>query len=195
MTFDSQFQTDLEMKVIVQEYDPVWAEQFQQLRAELEDCLKGVPYASIEHVGSTSVPGLAAKPILDIDIVIQRCNLQLVIEALTTRGGYQYLGDYGIPDRETFRKPGASPARNLYACIEGSQPLRNHLAVRDICRRDEKAREAYGKKKRELAERDWPSADAYAEAKTHVLQSILQMADFAVEDLEEIRRRNMMATR
>lgn len=178
------------MKVVVEEYNPLWAKQFEQVKHELEDCLQGTRYLRIEHVGSTSVPGLAAKPILDIDIVIQRQQLQGVIETLTIKGGYEYKGDQGIPDREAFRKPNANPATNLYACIEGSQALRNHLAVRDMCRGDAHARDMYAQKKRELATKDWPNVDAYAEAKNEVLQWILARAGFASADLEEIRARN-----
>lgn len=182
------------MKVIVEEHSPLWAKQFQEVKQELEGCLQGTPYISIEHVGSTSVPGLAAKPVLDIDIVIERAQLPGVIDHLTTKGGYEYRGDLGIADREAFRKKiDAEPARNLYACIEGSQALRNHLAVRDLCRRDEHALQTYAQKKRELAAQDWPSVDAYAESKNDVLQWILARAGFAVADLDEIRARNIGA--
>ena len=58
------------MKVIVEEYNSIWAKQFQQVKTELQKYLESVTTISIEHVGSTSVPGLAAKPVLDIDIVI-----------------------------------------------------------------------------------------------------------------------------
>lgn len=182
------------MKVIVEEYNPLWAKQFQEVKRELEDCLQGTLYLSIEHVGSTSVPGLAAKPILDIDIVIKPHQLQGVIDTLTTKGGYEYRGDLGIAEREAFRKAGAEPARNLYACIEGSQALRNHLAVRDLCRSDEHALQVYAQKKRELAALEWPSVDAYAEAKNEVLQWVLARAGLAMGDLEEIRARNILAS-
>lgn len=179
------------MKVVVEEYNPLWAKQFQQVKHELEGYLQDTPYLSIEHVGSTSVPGLAAKPILDIDIIIERAQLPGVIAALTTKGGYEYRGDLGIPEREAFRKVDTEPSRNLYACIAGSQALRNHLAVRDLCRVDEHVRQTYAAKKRELAAQDWPNVDAYAEAKNEVVQWILARAGgFAIADLEEIRARN-----
>ena len=180
------------MKVIVEEYNPLWAKQFQEVKRELEGYLQGTSYLSIEHVGSTSVPGLAAKPILDIDIVIERPQLQDVIDALTTKGGYEYRGDLGIAEREAFRKAGAQPARNLYACIAGSQALRNHLAVRDWCRSDEQALQTYAQKKRELAAQEWASVDAYAEGKNGVLQWLLARAGFPIDDLEEIRARNTL---
>lgn len=161
------------MKVTVEEYQPRWATQFQHIKHELEDCLQGISYLSIEHVGSTSVPGIAAKPVLDIDIVIYRRQLSAVTRALTTTGSYEHKGDCGIPDREVFRtisaKRGAKPARNLYVCIHDSQALRNHLAVRDLCRRDEHVRETYASKKRELAALEWRDVDAYCEAKDEVL--------------------------
>lgn len=178
------------MRVQVDAYNPVWRDQFLVLKKELETILQGTSYLSIEHVGSTSVPGLAAKPVLDIDIVVQPEQLPGVIEVLTTRGGYIHIGQQGIPDREAFRKGDSTPARNLYACIAGSQALRNHLAVREICTRNNAVREAYAQKKLELAGRDWRDVNEYAEAKTDILQWVLQHSDFSQKELDDIRANN-----
>ena len=181
------------MKVIVEEYDPIWKEQFRGIKQELEETLAtNSPYLSIEHVGSTSVPYLAAKPVIDIDIVVQHQQLEAVITALETRGAYVYVGECGIPERHAFkfREPAAKPSRNLYCCIKGSQALRNHLAVRDICTRDKDVRDAYASKKLELSKLDWTDVDAYAEAKTEVLQWVLAQAGFAAQDMNDIRQHN-----
>ncbi len=183
------------MRVVVEKYNPIWAEQFQGIKSELEKTLEGVSFNSIEHVGSTSVPGLAAKPIIDIDIVVTPADLESVKKTLIQKGGQVYKGEWGIPDRHVFRKAGELPARNLYVCIEGCQSLRNHLLVRNLCRSNASVREAYGRRKLDLAQTDWADGDEYAEAKNEIVQSILEKAGMEKHDLDEIRQRNTASTR
>jgi GrpB-like predicted nucleotidyltransferase (UPF0157 family) len=185
------------MKVTVEQYNPEWATQFAALKSQISAILSGVAIVGIEHVGSTSVVGLAAKPVLDIDIVVTQPNLEPATKALTRStndggGGYEYFGEWGVPDRHAFRKyGGVLPKHNLYVCIEGSQSLRNHLLVRDTCRRDPEVRDAYGRKKMELAEKEWIDVDDYCEAKNEILQFILSKAGMGEEEREEIRKRNV----
>jgi GrpB-like predicted nucleotidyltransferase (UPF0157 family) len=142
------------MPVTVLPYDPTWPQSFEQIKKELEVALKGVPFVSIEHVGSTSIPNLAAKPVLDIDVVATQEQLQSVLEALKHPDlQLIYMGELGIANRHAFREPRKSPVRNLYVCVEGSAALRNHLAVRDLLRSDEGLRREYGALKSELAAR------------------------------------------
>ena len=183
------------MRVIVEKYNPLWAEQFQGIKSQLEKILTGVRFVSIEHVGSTSVPNLDAKPVIDIDIIVTPENLEPATKLLVDDGGYVYHGEWGIPDRHVFRRAGAMPARNLYVCIEGSQSLRNHLLVRDICIRDDSVRGAYGRRKLELAQRDWADVDEYCEAKNEILGYVLEKAGMEELDLEVIRQRNVANTR
>jgi len=89
---------------------------------------------AIEHVGSTAVPGMAAKPVIDMDVVIaSRTNLPSIVSRLGSLG-YQHRGDLGIADREAFLAPRNQPAHHLYLCVENSLALKNHLAVRDYLR-------------------------------------------------------------
>jgi GrpB-like predicted nucleotidyltransferase (UPF0157 family) len=142
------------MPVTVVPYDPSWSQEFTQIKRELEVALNGVPFISIEHVGSTSIPHLAAKPILDIDVVATQKQLQPVLKALQHPDlELIYMGELGIADRHAFRAPQKLPVRNLYVCIEGSAALRNHLAVRDLLRSDRELRREYGALKSELAAR------------------------------------------
>lgn len=160
------------MRVNVESYNPDWHQQFLQIKTRLEQALNPVKYISIEHVGSTSVPGLAAKPRIDVDIIVQQTQLASVTEALKS-AGYQFLGDRGIPDRYAFIAPEPKPEQNLYVCVENSQALRNHLLVRDLCRQSEELRDIYGQKKLELAKREWSNVDEYCVAKNDVLAYIL----------------------
>ena len=103
--------------VIVQSYDKTWADDFVAIRDELNDALKDLALR-IEHVGSTSVEGLSAKPIIDIDVVIQdRADLPKVIKALQEIG-YSHEGDQGISGREAFKYEGKEHLRkhHLYVC-------------------------------------------------------------------------------
>ena len=86
------------------EYDPIWAEQFQGLRVAYADAMQtaGVPVAAIEHVGSTALPGLAAKPVIDCDIVVDEGDVARASDVL--RGlGFMPLGELGIPQRYASR--------------------------------------------------------------------------------------------
>ncbi len=121
--------------IIVVESDPRWTESFATIRRELQASLAGVPVVAIEHIGSTSVPGLAAKPIIDVDIVVCRPSVRSAIDALEA-SGYESLGDLGVPDRIAFRAPHDATRRNVYVTIEGCLSLRNHLGLpRCVARR------------------------------------------------------------
>ena len=176
------------MHVEVCEYNPAWPEQFRLIKENLEHILRDTPYIRIEHVGSTSVPGLCAKPVIDIDIIITQEQLQAVVAAFEKDGSYFYEGDRGIPERYSVKHTDETicPKRNVYICIDGCQALRNHLAVRDLCRQDAKARERYAQKKRGLSTREWKDVDEYATAKTEVLNWVLNRAGFATKELKEI---------
>jgi len=178
------------MYVVVQDYSPEWPAQFQSIKEEVETALIGVKHVSIEHVGSTSVPGLAAKPVIDLSVISEREDVDAAIEALTLKGGYTYMGTMGIPDRHAFRKPGILPTRNLYVSVKDCQSIRNHLALRDLCRRSEIVRDRYGQVKLELSRREWKNVDEYCEAKSDVINWILEQAGLSEEDRQAIRSIN-----
>lgn len=182
------------MKVNVETYNPKWADDFQLIKKELETILRGTRYVSIEHVGSTSVPGLAAKPIIDISIIVDdEEQIQDVKRALTNNSILSYIdyGERGIKGRNAFSTTALQgPARNVYACINGCLALRNHLLVRDVCRADTTIRDAYGEYKLALAKRDWIDIDAYAEAKSDILSQILEKG-LDRDELEEIKKANI----
>jgi GrpB-like predicted nucleotidyltransferase (UPF0157 family) len=178
------------MRVEVQPYNPSWPSYFQTIKSELNDALQGVNVISIEHVGSTSVPGLAAKPIIDVDVVVSPLNIGAATEALVSRGGYDNMDGWGIEGRVALRKADATPKRNVYVCLSGCVGLRNHIALRDTCRADARVRDAYSEAKLKLAERAWESVDEYAVAKSEIVQWILGKAGMSAGDLREIARQN-----
>ena len=119
----------------VVEYDPEWPDGFEGLRGEYAAAMAAaaVPVVAIEHVGSTSVPGLAAKPVIDCDIVVEEHDVAGASAALVGLG-FQPDGDLGIPMRWAFKEPARLARTNTYVIVAGSLSLRNHLAVRDTLR-------------------------------------------------------------
>jgi GrpB-like predicted nucleotidyltransferase (UPF0157 family) len=158
--------------VVVVDYDASWPATFHQLQDQLAATL-GPLAVAIEHVGSTAVPGLAAKPIIDLDVVIaDRADLPAVIERLRPLG-YQHEGDLGVPGREAFTTPAEAPPHHLYVCAAGTPALDRHLAFRDALPADPAAAKAYGDLKRTLAARLSHDRNAYTEAKSTFIQQVL----------------------
>ena len=160
----------------VVDYDPAWPALFENIAAPLRAVFADGPLLRIEHVGSTSVPGLPAKPIIDIDVVIpSRADLPEAIVRLATLG-YVHQGDLGITSRESFKRPLASPPQNLYVCAEDSPELRRHLAFRDYLRAHPDDARRYAELKRELAARHITDIDAYVDGKSEFVHGILRRA-------------------
>ena len=158
--------------VVIVDYDPSWPATFHQLRDRLAATLGPLALA-IEHVGSTAVPGLAAKSIIDLDVVIaDRADLPIVIERLRLLG-YLHEGDLGVPGREAFTGPAGTAAHHLYVCGIDTPALDRHLAFRDALRADPVLAAAYGDLKRTLAARLGGDRSAYTEAKSAFIEQVL----------------------
>jgi GrpB-like predicted nucleotidyltransferase (UPF0157 family) len=161
--------------VIVLDYDPKWPELFQSLRERIADAL-GDMAAAIEHVGSTAVPGLAAKPIIDIDVLlVSETMLAEAIERLA-RLGYIHRGNLGIPEREAFLAPAHDPPHHLYVCPPCSAEFRSHRAFRDYLRAHPKDAKIYSDLKIELAERFRDDRSAYTNAKGEFVAELTSRA-------------------
>ena len=170
-------------EIEIVDYDPNWPKVFKELSKVLSDHL-GDLILRIEHVGSTAVPGLDAKPIIDIDVIISSEGmLQKVITRLE-KMGYVHEGDLGITGRETFKpitkdvpRDGTGriwPKYHLYVCEQNSKELLRHLKFRDYLRDHPEQARAYAKLKRELAGKYLEDRQAYTEAKTQFIKSILK---------------------
>lgn len=164
------------------DYDPAWPEAFAGISQAVAAAL-GPLALRIEHVGSTAVPGLGAKPIIDLDVVIESPRvLPLVVEALGTLG-YTHEGDGGVPGREAFGRGGAMvpadgagrawPAHHLYVCPSGSEELRRHLRFRDHLRSHPGDAARYEALKRDLARRYANDIDSYVAGKSAFVERIL----------------------
>jgi GrpB-like predicted nucleotidyltransferase (UPF0157 family) len=158
--------------VVIVDYDPSWPATFEELRDRLAATL-GPLAVAIEHVGSTAVPGLAAKPIIDLDVVIaDQADLPTVIQRLRPLG-YHHEGDLGVPGREAFTTPAGAPSHHLYVCVVGTPALDRHLAFREALRADPRLVDAYGDLKRTLAARLSHDRSAYTEAKSAFVERAL----------------------
>lgn len=156
----------------VVDYDPRWPAMFITLATRVRACLSGI-VLRVEHVGSTAVPGLAAKPIIDLDVVVPSAReIPLAIERLATIG-YVHEGDLGLEGREAFRWPAGEQRHHLYLLVEGARELRRHLAFRDALRTDPNLRSEYATVKRSLADRHHSNADAYSGGKDIFVESVL----------------------
>jgi len=156
-------------------YDPAWKEQFRAIREMLASALGDIALR-YEHVGSTSVEGLASKPILDIDVVIpSRADLPEVERRLATLS-FVHDGDGDIPGREIFRRTFEDEfmAYHVYVCAQDAAELARHLALRDWLRAHPDDRDAYGRLKTELAARFPHDIDGYMAGKHDFIQGLLK---------------------
>jgi GrpB-like predicted nucleotidyltransferase (UPF0157 family) len=160
----------------VVEYRLEWPGRFELLRQEYARAMAvaGVPVAAIEHVGSTSVPGLAAKPVIDCDIVVAAPDVPAASRVLAGLG-FRPLGELGIPLRWAFKEPARLAGTNTYVIVAGSLALRNHLGVRDVLRADADLRGQYAAVKKRVGATA-ANIDEYGRGKNAVIQQILAAA-------------------
>lgn len=159
-------------QVVVQSYNKAWKDNFMDIKAEIQDAL-GELALEIEHVGSTSVEGLSAKPIIDIDVVIKEEMLDDVITALK-RIGYRHEGNLGIAGREAFKYEGKEHLQkhHLYVCPQDSAELKRHITFRDyLCSHPEAVRE-YSRIKEEGASLYSLDMAKYIEHKSSFIERI-----------------------
>lgn len=136
--------------MLIREYETNWVYDFQTIKAILQEVLQHL-HVTIEHVGSTAIPGLSAKPIIDIDIVFENDISFSEIKNRLESIGYYHNGNQGIPDREAFKRAPTFPthelldsiAHHLYACPAHSKELRRHILFRNYLRTHEDARNEY----------------------------------------------------
>lgn len=172
-------------QVEVVDYDPQWPVTFGRLKSVLEGRLGGLAQR-IEHVGSTSVPGLAAKPIIDLDIIIELYERLPEVVARLAELGYTHQGDLDVPGREAFRRDGEEvprdglgsiwPRHNLYVCPLDGIGLGQHLDFRDYLRANPEEIQVYEALKRRLAQQFPEDVTAYTEGKAAYIQDVLRRA-------------------
>src|SRR5256712_12017656 len=161
-------------KVVLGEYDPAWPVLFTRENERIKSAL-GSKALSIEHVGSTSVPGFPAKPIIDILLVVESSADEK--SYLPTLEGAGYVLRIREPDWHEHRMfKGPDTNINLHVLSKGDQEIKRTLTFRDWLRENPDDRDFYLRTKRELAQKDWDYVQNYADAKSKVVESIIARA-------------------
>lgn len=156
------------------EHDPAWAERFDVERTRIVRAL-GERAMCVEHIGSTSVPGLAAKPIIDIDVSVSDLDDEEAWLPDLLAAGYVLR----------VREPGHSMVRtperdvHVHVCATGSAWEIRHLVFRDWLRTHPRDRQRYEDVKRSLAGREWSDMNDYADAKSEVIADVMARATTA----------------
>lgn len=155
-------------QIVLAPYDDTWPVTFGEHRARIRAAV-GDHAVQVEHIGSTSVPGLAAKPIIDILLVVPDITAEEDYLAPLLATGYE------LRAREPGHRLVRTPGRDVHVHVleVGHADIDDYLVLRERLRRDEADRALYERTKRALAARDWPDMNAYADAKTEVIAEIL----------------------
>jgi GrpB-like predicted nucleotidyltransferase (UPF0157 family) len=161
-------------QVVVAEYDPIWPHWFESAAFRIREAL-GDKVLQLDHVGSTSVRGLPAKPLIDINLVVaDTTDEDAYVPPLEAIG---YVLRIREPDWYEHRMlRGYDPPVNLHVFNPGCEELDQMLLLRDWLRTHEDDRQLYARAKRELAARNWKYVQNYADAKSEVVQEILARA-------------------
>jgi GrpB-like predicted nucleotidyltransferase (UPF0157 family) len=163
--------------ITIADYDPNWPRLFEQIRRRLEVHLSNLA-VTIEHVGSTAVPGLDAKPIIDLDVVVRSSNDVATATSRLESLGYRHEGDLGVAGREAFAPPAPLPRHDhhLYVVVLRSKPYWNHVLLRDYLRTHPEEARRFGDFKRSLASSLGDDRDSYTEGKSVFLEGMLTKA-------------------
>jgi GrpB-like predicted nucleotidyltransferase (UPF0157 family) len=153
------------------DWDPAWPARFEHERARICHALGGLALR-VEHIGSTSVPGLAAKPIVDILVTVSDVNDEAAFVRRLERAGYVLR--VREPDHRMFRTPDLGVHVHVLADSDGEAD--RYLTFRDRLRSSPEDRIEYERLKRELAPRNWDEIGHYAEAKGPLVEAILARA-------------------
>lgn len=164
-------------QIVLVPHDPRWSNAFEQEAELIRRALSGVSI-EVHHIGSTAIPGIAAKPVIDmigvaasVDVLDENAHRLVAI-------GYEAMGEYGIAGRRYFRKDSRDGARThqLHAFATGSPDIQRHIDFRDYMRAFPDAAAAYEQLKLALARRSGPDIVRYADAKTDFVRDIERRA-------------------
>lgn len=168
--------------MLIKTYNPNWVRDFKTIKDELNKGLQGLSY-TIEHIGSTAIPELPAKPIIDIDIVYHTPTTFSKIKEHLEQMEYYHNGNQGIENREVFKRKAAANhdvldaiTHHLYVCPENSKELQKHVLFRDHLRRNIKARKEYAAMKLKIA------AEAKQQKKHYAMLKAIQLTNF-IDDI------------
>ena len=161
-------------QITLVEYDPAWPKNFAREAKRIKAAL-GERLIMVEHVGSTSVPGLVAKPIIDILLVVANsADEPSYVTELEAAGYVLRIREPDWHQHRLFKGPDTNI--NLHVFTQGSEEILRTLMLRDWLRTSEADRELYARSKRNLASKKWKYVQNYADAKSEVIEEILERA-------------------
>ena len=158
--------------VVVEKWNPKWKDEFERIVDSLgEDVIYNS--VKIEHVGSTSVEGLSAKPIIDLDIVIENDKFEIIKRLLNDKG-YKHEGDLGIEGREAFSYSGKEElmTHHLYVCPQDSKEFFRHIIFRNFLKNNPDLAAEYSNVKEQAAVLYPDDIDKYMEFKSKIIEKI-----------------------
>ena len=160
-------------KVVVLPYDTAWQSAFEKIKREIDDAI-GAFIIAIEHVGSTSVEGMSAKPCIDIDVIIKDYSVFAAVVDGLKAIGYIHEGNLGIKDREAFKYSDKEhlQTHHLYVCPQYSKELHRHITFRDFLRSNPEAVKRYSQIKEKAAELFPNDIDEYIEYKSPCIEAL-----------------------
>lgn len=163
-------------KVIVLPYDATWKADFEKIKTEIESAI-GDLILGIEHVGSTSVDGMSAKPCIDIDVIIRDYTVFDAVLRKLASIGYIHEGDLGIKDREAFKYSDKPHLRthHLYVCPQASEELHRHITFRDYLKSHPEAVRQYSAVKEKAAQLFPDNISKYIEYKTPCIEALYKL--------------------
>lgn len=187
--------------VFLEPYNSNWKTEFEYIKQTIETEFSDLgQQMDIQHVGSTSIPGLFAKPVLDIDIIINDKDLLQNITTRLEKIGYKAKGDLGISGRFAFRQTSDfTPltttkkkwqSHHLYVCYADSLALKNHLLFRDTLKTNQDLIEKYAELKKSLTKNCRITREEYTTGKTGFIISVLALATLSEEELNDISKAN-----
>ena len=163
-------------KVVVLPYDRIWKSDFEEIKREIEGAI-GDLMIGIEHVGSTSVEGMSAKPVIDIDVIIKDYAVFDAVVRRLEAIGYVHEGNLGIKDREAFKysnKPHLQQ-HHLYVCPQQSEELHRHIAFRDFLTKNPEAVKKYSAVKEKAAQLFPDNIERYIEYKSPCMEELYRL--------------------
>lgn len=162
---------------VVVEHDPKWIDKAELEAGEISAVL-GELLVDIQHIGSTSIPHIYAKPIIDFLLVVTSIDRLDEEQAALIKLGYEAMGEYGIPGRRYFRKADAQGVRthHAHAFQVGHEGVHNHLVFRDYMIAHPEIAHAYGLLKKELAAKYPDDSQAYMDGKDPFIKEHLRLA-------------------
>lgn len=163
-------------KVVVLPYDRTWKYAFEEIKREIEGAI-GDLIIGVEHVGSTSVEGLSAKPIIDIDVVIKDYSTFDAVVSKLESIGYIHEGNLGIKDREAFKysdKPHLQQ-HHLYVCPQQSEELYRHITFRNFLVNNSEAVKKYSAVKEKAAQLFPDNIEKYIEYKSPCIEELYKL--------------------